>query len=602
MLVGIFWDFENCHPPSNMPGYSVVEKIRQAVQPLGSVQVFKAYMDVNLEGKKSAQQHELQSSGVSLIHTPHNAKKEVADKIMLVDLMIFALDAHGPTTIVLVTGDRDFTYAISVLRLRGHDIVLITPPHATHHSLQHPANLVLNWKVDILEHPDPAEKLRTHLGKGGVSASPSVPGPAVVTPPHCSFENSPRLIGELTRTYVNGTNLSSKSNEPASPNKGRSVIFTQLASPPVSGGGNISAVECDSGTVYSRSIGANWTRNQKSTQANSYDSDEQTLVTPVTSATEIYDKPWAFKKGDIPANRGCISPAVFQESDLGNEAHDGTNDGEMDERTCEPFERTGTDDLADDFDEVSANPYLRLFPHEHDPSKTTDEVFKDLIKVLTAERAHGRLSTACMTLETLLLRANPTVYQETGVSDIREYLELAQRANVVFFIGITWETKTGYVFLRPKQAYSGRIAPNIFLEDISFPPSPKESTRMCLDTNLFNPASRLPPTSSSTFANPVHTTQLQSSKSGSDRSRTIEPHFAVLVEVLRELRRSGVFEIRRCNLSPRLRERDSEVYSRLGLTKPKGYISRAEASGIVIVSCGGKKGKTVIVSLHPDYF
>ncbi|KAH8118066.1 NYN domain-containing protein [Phellopilus nigrolimitatus] len=142
--VGIFWDYENCHPPSNMSGYEVARVIRQAVQSLqvGPISVFKAYMDVVLEGSKP-KQVELQQS-VTISHTPHNSKKEVADKAIITDFLVFALERQGPSIIVLITGDGDFNYALSVLRMRGHEVVIILPPRA-HRSLQHQASIILDW-------------------------------------------------------------------------------------------------------------------------------------------------------------------------------------------------------------------------------------------------------------------------------------------------------------------------------------------------------------------------------------------------------------------------------------------------------------------------
>ena len=63
---------ENCHAPSSMAGYAVVEKIRQAVLPLGSISVFNSYFDVNLEASKGVQLHEFQSSGAWGQHMHYN--------------------------------------------------------------------------------------------------------------------------------------------------------------------------------------------------------------------------------------------------------------------------------------------------------------------------------------------------------------------------------------------------------------------------------------------------------------------------------------------------------------------------------------------------
>lgn len=84
---------ENCRLPSNVPASKVVERIRCLVQDYGKITSFKAYMDVSLEcgnTKALTLQSDLQSSGITLVHCPHNGKKDVADK-----MMIGALLAHS---------------------------------------------------------------------------------------------------------------------------------------------------------------------------------------------------------------------------------------------------------------------------------------------------------------------------------------------------------------------------------------------------------------------------------------------------------------------------------------------------------------------------
>ena len=51
----------------------------------GIVSLFRAYLDLtnNSESKNSQLHGELQLSGVSIIHCPHNGRKEVVDKVML---------------------------------------------------------------------------------------------------------------------------------------------------------------------------------------------------------------------------------------------------------------------------------------------------------------------------------------------------------------------------------------------------------------------------------------------------------------------------------------------------------------------------------------
>ncbi|KAG9006731.1 hypothetical protein FRB94_013855 [Tulasnella sp. JGI-2019a] len=149
----IFWDYENCSPPANVPGYIVAEQIRNAAHKFGAVTVFKAYLElstVNITPKMINLRSELQSSGVSLTDCPRvTARKDVVDKMLLVDMLAFALDNPAPAVIMLISGDRDFVYAVSVLRHRRYTVVVVIPPHGAHITLKSQANVVLDWKYDI---------------------------------------------------------------------------------------------------------------------------------------------------------------------------------------------------------------------------------------------------------------------------------------------------------------------------------------------------------------------------------------------------------------------------------------------------------------------
>ena len=103
--VAIFWDYgelkatsfisynlfqkktsENCPAPTNTSGYAIVNNIRSIAQNFGSVKLFKAYLEVteHVPMSRAILLHsELQSSGVSLIHCPHNGRKDVTDKMIL---------------------------------------------------------------------------------------------------------------------------------------------------------------------------------------------------------------------------------------------------------------------------------------------------------------------------------------------------------------------------------------------------------------------------------------------------------------------------------------------------------------------------------------
>ncbi|CCM02869.1 uncharacterized protein FIBRA_04982 [Fibroporia radiculosa] len=149
--VAIFWDYENCALPSNISGNAVANKIRQIAHKYGSVKVFKAYLELPEQSspKSVALRSELQLCGVSLIDCPHNGRKDVADKMMIVDMMAYAIDTPAPATIVLISGDRDFVYAVSVLCLRQYRLIVFAPTVA-HTSLKSQASVVYAWPADVL--------------------------------------------------------------------------------------------------------------------------------------------------------------------------------------------------------------------------------------------------------------------------------------------------------------------------------------------------------------------------------------------------------------------------------------------------------------------
>ncbi|KIM48862.1 hypothetical protein M413DRAFT_438036 [Hebeloma cylindrosporum] len=150
--VAVFWDYENCPAPANASGYSIVNNIRSLAQSYGSIKTLKAYLGITEQPplRTLSLRSEFQSSGVSLVDCPHNGRKDVADKMMMVDMLAYAIDNPAPSTLVLISGDRDFAYALSILRLRRYQVVLVTLSTA-HPSLTSQASICFDWLNDILD-------------------------------------------------------------------------------------------------------------------------------------------------------------------------------------------------------------------------------------------------------------------------------------------------------------------------------------------------------------------------------------------------------------------------------------------------------------------
>lgn len=93
----------------------------------------------------------------------------------IVDMLTYAIDTPAPATVMLISGDRDFVYAVSVLRLRQYHVVVIAPGSA-HSSLRSRASEVYDWDATIVNRS--AAPLASHgrSSSASVEASAGIPG------------------------------------------------------------------------------------------------------------------------------------------------------------------------------------------------------------------------------------------------------------------------------------------------------------------------------------------------------------------------------------------------------------------------------------------
>ncbi|XP_057966297.1 uncharacterized protein LOC131156543 [Malania oleifera] len=126
--VAILWDIENCPVPMDVRPEDVAGNIRMAlrVHPVikGAVTMFSAYGDFNAFPRRVREG--CQRTGVKLIDVP-NGRKDAADKAILVDMFLFALDNPPPSSIMLISGDVDFAPALHILGQRGYTVILVIP-------------------------------------------------------------------------------------------------------------------------------------------------------------------------------------------------------------------------------------------------------------------------------------------------------------------------------------------------------------------------------------------------------------------------------------------------------------------------------------------
>ncbi|KAG9004664.1 hypothetical protein FRB90_010789 [Tulasnella sp. 427] len=143
--VVIVWDYENCPVPSGMSGFTAARMIRKAALQFGSVDHFEAYSYWS-NSPNSLLKQELSVSGVKLRDCPHNGKKDVVDKTIIIDMIFYAMERPPTTTLLLISGDRDYSYAISTLQNRGYSVKLLAPVGCLHSNLPLIAD-VLDWET-----------------------------------------------------------------------------------------------------------------------------------------------------------------------------------------------------------------------------------------------------------------------------------------------------------------------------------------------------------------------------------------------------------------------------------------------------------------------
>ncbi|MFQ5976701.1 MAG: NYN domain-containing protein [Candidatus Heimdallarchaeota archaeon] len=140
--IAVFWDLENCPPPSKVPGTSVIQDLRSLLMEFGVIQQIRAYSD--LDYVKKPLRLELQRSGVQLIDAP-SALKDAADKMILTDMLMFAIENPQPQRIVLISGDQDFAYTIARLKSMGYEIILFIPRVGAHPTLRAQVDYIYEW-------------------------------------------------------------------------------------------------------------------------------------------------------------------------------------------------------------------------------------------------------------------------------------------------------------------------------------------------------------------------------------------------------------------------------------------------------------------------
>jgi NYN domain len=148
--LAIFWDMENMPIPANISGREVVSRLKTILQPFGRLTQFRGYASIGLNHIPQQKRSDLQLSGCHLVDAPHNGRKEVADKMIIVDAMQFAFLHPKGATLCFITGDVDYAYLLAVLRRPEWRTIVISK--GTISSMLHVnCDMRMRWETDILQ-------------------------------------------------------------------------------------------------------------------------------------------------------------------------------------------------------------------------------------------------------------------------------------------------------------------------------------------------------------------------------------------------------------------------------------------------------------------
>jgi hypothetical protein len=153
--VGVYWDLENIGLPQNKRPMECLTALRDVIiGKFGQIQEFKAYADLaTFADKYPADTRVLfRDCGVEMVDAPHNGRKEVADKLIIVDALWFALHMDNPI-VCLISGDSDFSPLLSKLKMNAiPTIVISTSGHVR--SLREQSKWALSWPEDFMDGAD----------------------------------------------------------------------------------------------------------------------------------------------------------------------------------------------------------------------------------------------------------------------------------------------------------------------------------------------------------------------------------------------------------------------------------------------------------------
>eukprot|EP01033_Poteriospumella_lacustris_P016010 gene16010-11457_t len=225
--LGIFWDIENLRIPKDISGDVISDLLKRAVRPMGNPVVCNAYFDSSDKATIApVKKQKLQQCGWNLMDVAHCFKKEVADKVIIVDILLFILDHTArvsesgsessdrqPVTVCLVSDDNDFSYLLAKLKAYSNVKTVIISKNRD--LLAQNADVSMRWDVDILKRPvlpnaqpAPPDLSRLTLHAAPIpspqrrASAPSTEASAVVQARAAADRESPEKSGYIRKSLV----------------------------------------------------------------------------------------------------------------------------------------------------------------------------------------------------------------------------------------------------------------------------------------------------------------------------------------------------------------------------------------------------------------
>ncbi|KNC50693.1 uncharacterized protein AMSG_00851 [Thecamonas trahens ATCC 50062] len=150
MSVYVFWDLENLSPRTGAI-HATVQRLTVALSGFGPLASIKAYCDTTALVKRT--RNSMVANGVHLVDVPFSRKKETADKVLLVDMMMMACQAASARsagepqiTVVLLSSDSDFVYGLAKLSQLGVCTVCVRSTAVRTTLLDRQVDHVIDWE------------------------------------------------------------------------------------------------------------------------------------------------------------------------------------------------------------------------------------------------------------------------------------------------------------------------------------------------------------------------------------------------------------------------------------------------------------------------